>query len=118
MSGVTRWSTSAASSGKQRRAIGRRTVVVGANFERLVTTHNEAGLAVLLVLEQAKRASTALLPLARLLNKSEHLASHVEDLFLGFLVCNCLDLLGEFMDGLKVDILGLGSLLLATIALV
>jgi hypothetical protein len=86
--------------------------VVGANFEGLVTSHNEASLAVHLVLEEPERASATLSPLARLLDKLEHLASHAEDLFLRFLMCNGLDLLGEFKDGFEVNIFGLGGLFL------
>jgi hypothetical protein len=70
------------------------------------------------MLKEPERASATFLPLARLLDKLEHLASHVEDLFLGFLMCNCLDLLGELKNGLEIDILGLGRLVLAAIRLV
>ena len=86
--------------------------MVGANFEGLVSSHNQTDLAVLLVLEQAERSSTTLLPFTLalgVLGKLEHLAPHVEYLLLGLLVCHGLDLLGKLVDGLEVDILRLGS---------
>lgn len=87
-------------------------VVVGADLEGLVSAHDESGLAVLLVLEQADVAGAALLPLAALLDELEELGAHLEGLLLGLLVGLGLDLLGQLDDGLEVDILGLGGLLL------
>lgn len=90
---------------------GVRTVVVGADLEGLVTSHDQAGLAVLLVLQQADVTSTALLPLLRILLEDKQLRTHLEELLLGLLVCLRLDLLGQADYGLEVDILGLGGIL-------
>lgn len=90
----------------------KRTVVVSADLEGLVTSHNQSGLAVLFVLEKADITSSALLPLARLLGELEQLCAHLEELLLGLLVSLGLDLFGELDDGLEVDVLALGSLLL------
>jgi hypothetical protein len=87
-------------------------VVVGADLEGLVATHNQSGLAVLLVLEQTNVARTTLLPLAALLDELEKLSAHLEGLLLGLLVGLGVNLLGQLDDGLEVNILGLGSLLL------
>jgi hypothetical protein len=86
--------------------------VVGADLEGLVAAHDQAGLAVVAVLEQAHIAGTALLPLARIGHVLEELGAHLEDLLLHLLVGLGLDLLGQVDDGLEVDILGLGSLVL------
>ena len=87
-------------------------VVVGADLEGLVAAHDQAGLAVLLVLEQTDVTSTTLLPLAALLDELEKLGAHLESLLLGLLVGLGVNLLGQLDDGLEVDVLGLGSLLL------
>lgn len=87
-------------------------VVVGADLEGLVTTHHQARLAVLLVLEKTNIAGTALLPLRGVLDKLEKLGAHLEDLLLRLLVGLGLDLFGKPDDGVEVDILGLGRLIL------
>lgn len=89
-----------------------RTVVVGADLKGLVTTHDQTGLAVLLVLEQADVTGTALLPLLGILLEDEELGAHLEELLFGLLVGLGLDLLGQADHGLEVDIIGLGSFLL------
>lgn len=88
--------------------------MVGADLEGLVTAHDQAGLAVLLVLKQTDVTSASLLPLAGLLDELEKLGAHLEDLLLRLLVGLGLDLLGQLDDGLEVDILGLGSGILYT----
>ena len=96
---------------KLRPQVSEHTVVVGADLEGPVTAHDETGLAVLEVLEEANITSTALLPLTALPDELEKLGAHLEELLLGLLVGLGLDLLGQVNDGLEVDILGLGSLL-------
>lgn len=86
------------------------TVVVGANFERLVAAHDQTCLAVLLVLQQADVTGAALLPFIGVPDELEQLGAHLEELLLGLLVGLDLDLLGEADNGLEVDILGLWCL--------
>lgn len=97
------------------------TVVVGADLERLLSSHNQADLFVLLVLEQPDIASSALLPLAFRgflallldgLDKPEQLGAHLEKLLLRLLVGLDIDLFGQPNDGLEVNVLALGGLLL------
>lgn len=88
------------------------TVVVGADLEGLVSAHDQASLAILLVLEQSNVAGTTLLPLLAVTVESEQLGAHLEGLLLEFLVGLDLDSLGKADDGLKVNIRGLRSLFL------
>lgn len=99
------------------------TVVVGADLERLLSSHNQADLVVLLVLEQPDVASSSLLPLAGGgggilailldgLDELEQLGAHLEELLLRLLVGLDVDLLGQLDDGLEVNVLALGGLLL------
>lgn len=85
--------------------IARHTVVVGANLQRLVSSHDQSCLAVLLVLQQSNITSSTLSPLVGLLNKLEELCAHLEGLLLEFLVGLDIDFLGEADNGLEVDIL-------------
>jgi hypothetical protein len=102
--------------GTLRRELDRRikenqlTVVVCADLEGLVSAHDQAGLAVLAVLEQADVAGAALLPLADLLDIPEKLGAHLEELPLRFLVGFDLDLLGQADDRPEMDILRLRRL--------
>lgn len=86
--------------------------MVSADLESLVASHNQSGLAILLVLEQANITSSSLLPFARFLGELEQLCAHFEQLLLGLLVGLGLNLFGELDDGLKMDILALGGLFL------
>lgn len=62
------------------------TVVIGADLESLISTHNQSGLHVLLVLQESDITSTTLLPLIGLAGELEQLSTHVEDLLLEFLI--------------------------------
>lgn len=97
--------------------------MVGADLERLLSSHNQADLVVLLVLEKSDITGSSLLPLARGgggilailldgLDKLEQLGAHLEELLLRLLVGLDVDLLGQLDDGLEVDVLALGGLLL------
>lgn len=86
--------------------------MVGADLEGLVASHDQSGLAVLLVLEQTDVTSTTLLPLAALLDELEKLGAHLESLLLSLLVGLGINLLGQLDDGLEVNVLGLGGILL------
>lgn len=97
--------------------------MVGADLERLLSSHNQADLVVLLVLEKSDITSSSLLPLAGGgggilailldgLDELEQLGAHLEELLLRLLVGLDVDLLGQLDDGLEVDILALGGLLL------
>lgn len=61
------------------------TVVVGADLEGLVAAHDQAGLQVLLVLQQTDITSTTLLPLLALGVELEELGAHLEHLLLNLL---------------------------------
>ena len=80
------------------------TVVVGADLECLVSSHDKTGLAVLLVLQYPDITSATLLPLPRLPVELEQLGAHLEDLLLELLVGLGVDLLGEVDNGLEIDI--------------
>lgn len=86
--------------------------MVGADLERLVAAHDQAGLAILLVLQQADITCATLLPLLSVLLEDEELGAHLEQLLLRFFVRLGLDLFGQANHGLEVDVLGLGCLLL------
>ena len=89
--------------------------MVCADFESLVSSHDQANLAILLVFQQAERASATFFPFAlsfSILGEFEHFAPHVENLFLGFFVSHGLDLLRELVDRLEVDIFRLGRFFL------
>lgn len=86
--------------------------MVGADLEGLVTSHDQSGLTVLLVLEQTDITSSALLPLTGLLGELEQLCAHLEELLLRLLIGLGLDLLGELDNGLEVDVLALGGIVL------
>lgn len=86
--------------------------MVGADLEGLIAAHDEAGLLVLLVLQQADVTGTTLLPLLRLAVELKELGAHLEGLLLKLLVGLGLNLLGQVNDGLEVDIGGLLDFLL------
>ena len=79
-------------------------VVVGADLEGLVATHDESGSAVLLVLEQTDLASATLLPLSAVAVELEQLGAHLESLLLALLVGLGVDLLSQVDDGLEVNV--------------
>lgn len=80
------------------------TIVIGADLEGFVSSHNQASLAILFVLQQTHIAGSSLLPLSRLTVKLEELGSHLEHLLLGLFVRLGLDFLGQVYDWLKVNI--------------
>lgn len=91
------------------------TVVVGADLEGLISAHDEAGLLVLLVLQETDITGTTLLPLLALTVELEKLGTHLEHLLLELLVGLGLDLLGQADDRLEVDIRGFGGLILGVL---
>lgn len=88
--------------------------MVGADLEGLIAAHNEASLAVLLVLQESNISGTALLPLVGLADELEELGAHLEGLLLNLLSGLDIDLLGKADDWLEVNILGLWCLILRT----
>ena len=88
--------------------------MVGADLEGLITAHNKASLAVLLVLQKSNISGTALLPLVGLADELEELGAHLESLLLNLLSGLDIDLLGKADDWLEVNILGLRRLILRT----
>jgi len=96
-----------------RGATGGRTVVVGAGLAGLVLSHNQAGLAIRLVLEEAKLTLATLLPLGNIGEISEQLSFDAAELVLVF-VCYGVDFLGESNDRSELDIFRLRRLILIT----
>lgn len=86
--------------------------MVGADLQGLVSSHDQSSLAVLLVLQKSDISSSTLLPLVGVLDELEELRAHLEDLVLELLVGLDIDLLSEADDGLEVNVLRLGSILL------
>ena len=89
--------------------------MVGADLEGLIPAHDQAGLLVLLMLQEADVTGTALLPLLALTVELEQLGAHLEYLLLELLVGLGLHLLGQADDGLEVDVGGLGGLILGVL---
>lgn len=88
------------------------TVVVGADLQGLIPAHDQAGLLVLLVLQQTHVTGATLLPLLALAVELEQLGAHLERLLLKLLVGLGLHLLGQANDGLEVHFRRLGGFLL------
>jgi hypothetical protein len=78
--------------------------MVGANLQRLVSSHNQSCLAILLVLQQSNITSPTLLPFIGILVELEELCAHLENLLLKLLIGLNLNFLGETNDWLEVDI--------------
>jgi hypothetical protein len=78
--------------------------MICADLQRLVSSHDQPCLAILLVLEQSHIACATLLPLIRLSDKLEKLCAHLKGLLFEFFVGLDLNLLGEANNRLKVDI--------------
>ena len=97
---------------KERLKISKLTVVVSANLESLVSAHNQASFAVLLVLQQPHVASATFLPFLGLAVESEELGTHLEDLLLEFFVGLHIDLLRKVDDWLEVNFRRIGGLFL------
>ena len=92
--------------------------MVGADLESLVSSHEQSGLVVLLVLQQLDVTGSTLLPLFGLPVKSEKFGAHLEGLLLQLFVGLDLDLLSQADDWLEVYVgLSLGVLQGRTIVL-
>jgi hypothetical protein len=100
---------------KKRPIIGCLTVVVGADLQGLIPTHDETGLLVLLVLEQTNITSATLLPLLAVTVELEELGAHLEGLLLELLVGLGLDTLGQADDWLEVNFGGFRSIILGVL---
>jgi hypothetical protein len=86
--------------------------VVGANLQSLVSSHNQSGLSVLLVLQKSDVSSSTLLPLVGVAVEFEKLRAHLEDLLLELLIGLDIDLLRETDNRLEVHILRFRCLIL------
>lgn len=86
--------------------------MVGADLEGLVSAHNQAGFATLLVLQESDITSTTLSPLVRFTGELEELGAHLEGLLLELLIGLGFDFLGEADNRLKVNVLRLWCLVL------
>lgn len=80
------------------------TVVVGADLECLVSSHDQPSLPVLLVLQQPNIASATLFPFSALSIELEELGSHFESLLFCLLVGLGLDSLCQVYHRLELDI--------------
>lgn len=80
------------------------TQVVGADFESLITPHDNSDQLCLLVLQQPQIPGTSLLPLVGIGDESEQLGSHLEDDILVLLVGADVDLFSQLDDGLIVRV--------------
>ena len=80
------------------------TVVICADLQRLVPSHDKTSLVVLLVPQQSHVSSTTLLPLAGVSIKLEELRPHLERHLLQFFVRLGVDLLRQVDDGLEVNV--------------
>ena len=78
--------------------------MVGADLQRLISSHNQSRLAIVLVLQESNITSPTLLPLIGILVELEELCAHLENLLLELLVGFDLDFLGKTDDGLEVNI--------------
>lgn len=78
--------------------------MVGANFESLVSSHNQSSFAVLFVLEQTDVTGASLFPFSRVPVELEEFGSHLENLLFSFFVSLGLDLLGQMYDRFEGDI--------------
>ena len=85
---------------KERRRL---TVMIGADLQRLVSSHDQPSLVVLFVLEQSYIASPTLLPLSRVAIKAKELGAHLEGLFLELFVGLRIYFLCKVHDRLEVD---------------
>lgn len=82
----------------------RRTIVICADFESLVSSHDQSCLAIFFVLEQPNITSAPLLPLPRVTVELEQLSAHLEDLLLSFLVGLGLNLFSQTDNRHELDI--------------
>ena len=86
--------------------------MVCAHLQRLVSSHNQSRLAVLLVLQKSNIARAALLPLVRILDKFEEFRTHLKYLVLKLLIRPDLHLFRQADYRLEVHVLGFGDLIL------
>lgn len=77
-------------------------VVIRADFQGLVPSHDQSRFAVVLVLEQPHIARAAFLPLPALTVEFEEFGAHFERLLLGLLVRLGIDLLGQVDNRFKM----------------
>jgi hypothetical protein len=88
-------------------ASGNRTVMIRADLQSLIPTHNQSRLVILLVLQQPHIPSATLLPLPGVPVELEQLSPHLERLLLSLLMRLGLDLLRQADDGFEVDVFAL-----------
>ena len=78
--------------------------MICADFQSLISSHNQSSLAILLVLQQPNITSSTLLPLIAVFDELEELSTHLENLLLELLIGLDVDFLREADNGLEVDI--------------
>ena len=79
------------------------TVMIRADFQSLVPSHDQSGLLILLVLQQPHVSCSALFPLPRVTVESEKFRTHLEGLFLRLFIGLGVDLLGQMDNRFEVD---------------
>lgn len=75
--------------------------MIGANLKSLVPSHNQACLAILLVLQKSDITSTPLFPLPRVAIELEEFGTHLKGLFFRLLIGCGVNFLGEVYYGLE-----------------
>lgn len=88
------------------------TVVIRTNFQGLIPPHNQSGLLVLPMLQQPHIPRSTLFPLPAFTIELEQFSAHLKSMLLSLLIRLRLHLFGQMHDGLKVDIWGLGGIVL------
>lgn len=83
------------------------TVMIRADLQRLITSHDQSRLSILLVLQQPHVSSTTFLPLTRFSIEPEEFGTHLEDLFLHLFIGFDFNLFRETIDRFEMDILRL-----------
>ena len=78
--------------------------MIGTNFKCLITSHDQACLAVFLVLQKTNITCASLLPLSRITIKLEKFGSHLERLFFSFFMSFGLNLFGQVDNRFEMNI--------------
>jgi hypothetical protein len=78
--------------------------MISTDFERLISPHNQACLAILLMLEQSHVTRSPLLPFSRIAIELEQLRAHLENLLLRLFVGLGLNFLSEVDNRFEMNI--------------
>ena len=78
--------------------------MIRANLQRLIPSHNQPRLPILLMLQQPYVPRAALFPIPTTAIEFKQLGAHFEDLLFALFICFCWDFFRQVHDGLEVDI--------------